>query len=262
MKISRIFTKFLLIVLVIFLPFAIIFWFAGHSETTNPEKSMAKEQVLADENSRKDIVTIGNISVAWYGINDPDKLKLLANFNEKKSSNEVSDNYKCEYLGNAGFYSKDSKPLGLFISDGNTLYEYQNNSLFDGILSVNDMSVPRITRDIPDDHLPLALQTGPIVKENGSYQTLKIISDNPARRVMAGVTGDNKLYFITAYQTDSEYIGPNLADLPDIMQEFEEKSGIRLADIINLDGGAASTFNTPNIKLSEFNPVGAFFCQL
>lgn len=233
------------------------------NQNTNPQKSTAANSasVLSAVNVDNQSLQIDNLTYSWFFINKIDSLKLIPNFNEKISSKEVIANNNCQFLSNASFYSQDNKPLGLFITNGNTLANFQTNSLFDGILSINDMATPRITRDIPQDHLNIAIQTGPIIKENNTFQTLQIQNDTESRRVIAAVTGGNKLYFVVIYDTESEYLGPMLSDLPGALKNFELKANISFADAINLDGGAASTFNSPSIKLSEINPVGAFFCQ-
>ncbi len=110
-------------------------------------------------------------------------------------------------------------------------------------------------------NLQNAIQTGPIIKENNSYITLKIQDDNGARRVLAAITGDNRLYFLVIYDNNSQFNGPLLADVPSLVGNFENESGIHFADVINLDGGAASAFYSDSASLSEINPSGAFFCQ-
>lgn len=256
----------LLFVLIITIPLVILGILIFKNQSTTPEKSGA-QNIEGTTTANKNSIEINNLTFSWFEV-ESDKLTLVPNFTEKLTSKEFLGKNNCKLLTNASFYSKDkqslsadSRPIGLFISRGETLQNYQINSFFDGILSINDMATPRITREIPRDHLQNAVQIGPIIKENGSYLTLKIKDDSGARRVLAGVTGDNKLIFVVIYKADSEYLGPYLTDLPNILKDFEEKAKITFADIINLDGGAASTFNSPGVKLSELTSVGAFFCQ-
>jgi len=229
------------------------------NKNTTAQKSAAQE--VSPTSITQNSIQIGDFTFSWFQTNT-DSLKLIPNFDEKNFSKEVIQNNKCRFLSNAGFYSKESKPIGLFVTDKQTLSNWQENLLLDGILSINDIATPRITREAPKDTLRIALQTGPIVKENAGYVNLKIQNDSEARRVIAGVTGENKLFFLVIYKTNSEYLGPLLGDLPVALKKFEEKSGIIFADIINLDGGAASTFYSPDKNLSEINSTGAFFCQL
>ncbi len=165
------------------------------------------------------------------------------------------------FLANGPFYGTNNQPLGLIITNGNTISDYENNNLLNGVLSVNDFATPRITQNLPQDHLQIAVQTGPIIKENNSYDSLQITNDKNSRRVLAAVDGNNNLYFLVIYDKDSEFSGPFLNDVPSLLNQFEQKENINFADIINLDGGSASVFITRNFDLTEFNPVGAFFCQ-
>lgn len=252
--------KKLLLLSIIILPLLIFGILILKNKSTTPQKSGAQNLApspLPTSNS----ININSLKISWYEINNVDNLKLIPNFSEKLSSKEVIEKNNCKFLSNGPFYSKDDKPLGLFIANNQTIATWRENPLFDGILSINDMATPRITRNIPQDNLVNAIQTGPIIKENNQFQTLKIQEDKESRRIVAAITGENKLFFLTVYNPNSEYSGPFLANLPTVLKDFEEKSKIVFADIINLDGGSASTFNTESFNLSEINHSGAFFCQ-
>ena len=201
-----------------------------------------------------------NLTVAWFNIDSPEKLTLIPNFDEKFSANVVKEKYGCKFLVNAGYYSKDAKPIGLFIADGQTISRWQKNYLLNGIFSINKLLTPRITRTEPKDLLTIAIQTGPLIKENATYLQISAGNSNPDRRVLAAVTGENKTVFLIIYDKNSVFLGPQLSNLPGILKIFEEKSGLALADIINLDGGTASAFISPEVSLPEISPVGSFFC--
>src|SRR5581483_3881793 len=208
---------------------------------TNPQKSSAESNTEATAVPESSI-NIESYKWAWFEADKIDELKLISNFEKKLTSSELISKNSCRFLSSAGFYGLDNKPIGLFISDKNKIGNYQDNNLFDGILSVNDMATPRITRNIPQDSLKIALQTGPILKENSFFQDLRIKGDKPSRRVIAGITGENKLFFVIVWDPKSEYSGPNLADLPHLLDGFEKETGIIFADAINMDGGSASSF--------------------
>ncbi len=235
------------------------------NRSTTPEKSFGKTQTNSLPPSSNNFTSFDfdnqNLTIAWFKIDNPEKLKLIPNFSEKSSSKETISAQNCQFLSNAGFYTTTNLPIGLFIADGKQISSWQQNSLFDGILSINYLATPRITRTFPQDPLKSAVQSGPIIKENAGFQTLRIQNDNNSRRVAAGITGENILYFLVIYDSNSNYSGPLLANLPDVLKIFEEKEGIIFADIINLDGGGASAFISPDTSLTEINPVGAFFCQ-
>lgn len=230
------------------------------NQPTTPQKSSAFSDTSATS-EQTDMVSVDGFSVSWYEATNIDKLKLIANFDEKSNSIDVKDKNNCKFLSSSVFYSTDNKPLGLFESDGQILGNFYQNDLLDGILSINEMATPRITRPVPQDNLKIAIQSGPIMKENGSFINLKIKNDSGSRRVIAGVTGENKLIFAVFFDPKSEFLGPELTAMPNIIKDFEAKTGITFADVINLDGGSASAFYNSSVSLSEINPVGAFFCQ-
>ena len=247
-----------------------IILFTGFLIYGNSQKETKK--ILGSENTAKKTRTTPptnlielnikgqNLLIAWSEIGSPENLVLIPNFSEKLLSIEAKEKYGCKFISNAGFYSKDAKPIGLFIHDGNSLGSWQKNRLFDGVLSINDMEVPRITRNQPVDHLKIGLQAGPIIKENGIYLNLSQTLDTLDRRVLASVTGGNKLFFLVIYSKDSVFSGPTISDLPEVVGSFENITGIIFADTLNFDGGTASTFSVENTNLPEVTPVGSFFC--
>ena len=254
--------KKIILAIVILIPLIIFISLIYKNQSTNPTTSSALTQTAQDKTETKNsTLHIDDLTFSWFQVTDPQNLKLLPNYSEKASSRDILTKYGCTFLANAGFYSKTNTPLGMTTADGKTLSNWQENALFDGLLSLNYFFTPRITRIVPHDNLKIAVQSGPIIKENGQFLSLRIQDDSEARRLVAAVTGENRLYFIIIYNSTSLYSGPLLANLPDNLESFEKTSGIIFADILNLDGGSASTFYTPDTNLSEFNSVGAFFCQ-
>ncbi len=199
--------------------------------------------------------------VAWKFVDNLEKLELLPNFSQKQPALEVFEFEQCKVLTSAGFYTKDDKPTGLFTTDGKTTRKFSQNSLTNGVLSINYFGIPRITATTPEDPLRIAIQVGPVLIDNAEIRKLSLVNDSEDRRIVAGVTGENKLIFIAFYDPESVYLGPKLVDLPNAIGRFEEKTKIQIADAINLDGGTASTFYTSEVKLSEIQNVGAFFCE-
>jgi len=199
---------------------------------------------------------------SWFEVSDLDSLKLIPNFEAKSISREVKENNGCKFLVNAGFYTKENSATGLFVTEGKTMFPFRENSLFNGVLSVNDLAVPRITRGVPVDHLKTAIQSGPLLIENASVQKLSLVRDEKARRTVAFVTGENKLYFAAVYSPLSVFEGPLLADLPTLLDLFGKKTNLVAADAINLDGGTASAFLTSEVTLTEVSSVGSFFCSV
>lgn len=199
--------------------------------------------------------------VVWVKIPKPENVLLIQNFSEKKAASDLFSKNSCSVLVNGGFYTKDFKPTGQFISDYQEIRPFTSNRLFDGVLSINQMDTPRIMRGAAQSAgSRIALQSGPIVQENDEVINLKIRNDYPARRVIAAITGANELYFLSFYKADQVFSGPKLEVLPQLLSSFETVSEINFADGINLDGGSASAFFTSTISLSELTSVGSFFC--
>ncbi|RJR30058.1 hypothetical protein C4564_01180, partial [Candidatus Microgenomates bacterium] len=105
-----------------------------------------------------------------------------------------------------------------------------------------------------------ALQTGPVLVENGSAVELSLARDKQARRIVAAITGSNELVFVAIYSPGSSFDGPYLEDLPLIVNHISEELNLNIADAINLDGGTASAFYSENTHISELSPIGSFFC--
>ena len=196
----------------------------------------------------------------WFEVKNADQITLDSNLVEKLPANKIQETQDCRYLINAGFYTMDDKPIGYFLSGGQVLRSEIASPTFNGFFSINDMATPRITNTLPLDHLRLALQSGPILIENSFSQKLSINNDKPARRSIVATTGENNTVFIVIYDAGSQFNGPLLADLPEVLGVFQSEADIVLADALNLDGGTASAFYTPEVGLSELSPIGGYFC--
>lgn len=200
--------------------------------------------------------------LAFYlSVPDASNISLIPNFNQAKNAFDLFADKTCAAVVSGGFYTPENSPTGLFISEGETFKKYTSSDLLNGVYSINDFETPRIGMGVPRDHLRLGLQAGPVLVENSFSEKLKLIKDEEARRVVVGVTGENKTVFIVFYDPESTFIGPKLVDMPEALELFGKKTGIILADAMNLDGGSASAFYTSEVNLSEASPVGSFFCM-
>lgn len=196
----------------------------------------------------------------WFEVENAEQIFLGNNLVEKLPASKIYQSQNCQYLINAGFYTTDDKPIGYFLSDGKVLRSEIVNSTFNGFFSTNDFATPRITNALPSDHLMLALQSGPILIENSFFQKISINNDKPARRSIVATTGENNTVFIVIYDPESQFNGPFLSDLPEILKAFQLKVNLVFADALNLDGGTASAFYAPETSLSELSPIGSYFC--
>lgn len=198
----------------------------------------------------------------YFMVENTDNLSLIPNFQERSTAEDLLIDHKCKKLISGGFYTKEHKPIGLFIFDGGNqrLRNVTKNSLFNSVLSINDFGIPRITRNVPKDHLVIALQSGPLLIENSFLIKNSVKNDGSARRIIGAVTGKNKLMFLAIYDPKNVYDGPVLTDLPRILADLNEKYNLGIADAVNLDGGSASAFYAGEIKLSELTFIGSAFC--
>lgn len=254
------------LIFVVVTSFIVISRFKERSFKDSSALEIEEEIKIKGSESNQVIYNEKPYSYLYFIVDDASKLKLIPNFTERIGTKDILSKYNCISVVSGGFYANDPNnqdkyiPTGLFIYGGNNLGVWTKNSLFDGIISINDFETPRVTRSVPQDHLRLALQTGPIIKENGMSIKLAIRNDMEERRVIAGVTGENSLVFLIIYDETQNFSGPLLSDLPEIMKNIEENEGFDLADIINLDGGTASSFITSDVGLIELTTVGSFFC--
>ncbi len=232
----------------------------GKTETLNEDKKVLG---LPSENGNNLVsFTLGEktINVSWIEVSDAQSLSLIPNFTEKLTAQEALTKYACIALTSAGFYTKQNSPIGLFTYERKQIKKTIVSSTFNGFFSLNDFYTPRITRQLPDDSLRMALQSGPLIKENGQILTLKMKNDAAERRIVIGVTGGNKAYLLVFYDPQSVFMGPKFADLGKAVSLFEEETGIVFADVLNLDGGTASLFYSDSLQLPEAVISGSFFC--
>jgi len=244
-----------LFVLIIFLVPALYYVFF-RSGSPASVKSLATAEPVASSSG-----TIGGLSFEYAGPFDGSTLDLIPNFKEKKTFSTIVSENSCKAAINAGFYTKEDLPVGYFKSNGAVLRNQKDSLLFDGFFTVNLLSTPRITRSLPVDELHLGLQLGPIIFENGSPVRLKIRNDSPERRMALVVDGNNQVYFLTVFGQSNQFFGPNLSDFPSEVEKWAKNKNIPIADAINLDGGSASAFFSPNISIAEISPVGGVLCS-
>lgn len=174
-----------------------------------------------------------------------DKLALIANFTEKTSSKILSDDNNCVAGINGGFYGTDNKPVGWFVND-KFVQKAKNSQLFNGFVSNKGTSSEK------PENAVWGFQTGPMILVKNKPIDLSLINDKPARRsVLAG--NSKQVMLINVDPID-------LVDLPQKIEEISKKEKLNIETAINLDGGAASAFISPEISISETDPVGSWLC--
>jgi len=198
---------------------------------------------------------------AWIQITSSENIFLYSNFEERYTLEEGVEKYDCRNLTSGGFYTETNSPIGLFISEVGMLSDKTVNKLFNGYFILTKKSEATISRNYSGEPVRIGLQAGPILIQNGVVQKLTLTSDKMARRVVVALTKEGEIYFIALYDKESVFIGPLLADLPELVSDVQNEIGVEFTSALNLDGGSASAFYTQNIQLSELTLIGSFFCE-
>lgn len=208
------------------------------------------------------IITIEGISYAYSRIGpvDPSRVSLISNLPKKRTTTELMDEYQCLELSSGGFYDTNDEHIGLFEINDGVLHETSPNALFNGFLWSTMSNASGIGTMLPDQPLKFALQTGPILMENENERDLSLVSDQNARRIVGAVTPEDMLLFIVVHTDTTEFSGPLLALLPEIIGEISKKEKLHIVHAINLDGGNHSAFYNSEQSFTELSPVGSIFC--
>ncbi len=167
--------------------------------------------------------------------------------------------YGCIYATNAGYYDTADRPLGLWMSGGETVYPHIQSQFLNAYIWIDKAGSTGITRDLPNLSFQTILQTGPLLWEDGQIVHLSIKDDKHARRVIA-FHDRQALWFAIIYDPESRFDGPLLKDLPAVLGLVTTSEGLNVLSAINLDGGSASFFKTPHFHLNEFRRIGGLFC--
>ena len=194
---------------------------------------------------------------AWFKAEDLEKLNLYPN-TEAKTSQSLIDTHQCRFLSNGGFYQPDHQPLGWLVSQGQELSAPIISRLLDGFLAINHQAVIDFTQS--EDPVRSAVQSGPMLVFESAPLNLNIANDELRRRVVALLTVDQQLMFLSVVGQGSELSGPYLTDLPNLVLAISGQLRLSVATAINLDGGTASAFYTDQVYLKELNPVGNIWC--
>jgi len=196
---------------------------------------------------------------SWTKIPDLSHLSLYPNFQDKLSTQELIEKFKCKVLVNGGFYDQESSPIGWLISQRRTISQPVKSDLLNGYLSLKNNQI-FIDELRPTHWVDFGLQTGPLLIFDSKPLVLKIKDDESKRRIVAAKTNDNQLIFLAIVGQDSLFSGPMLADTPAITAKIAGKINASFISAVNLDGGSASAFYTQDIHIKEFSFIASYFC--
>lgn len=223
-----------------------------------PTTSSAVGVLGLSENETVLVEIDSDYRVGWEIIN-PAQVRVGINLDLAESSEELQVGHNCRVLTSAAFYDTNDQPMGLLMSQTATLSAWQENQLLNGILGwqkdINELS---ISTDLGE--YDWAVQAGPILWNQTQPITLKLASDQMARRIVAGITETKQLVLMVITAKDSLFSGPYLQDLGSVLTKWQELAGVKLTAAINLDGGTASAFLSPTFKLKELKPIGSYIC--
>jgi len=196
---------------------------------------------------------------SWVKIDQPQNLNLYSNLPNQSSTQELISQKNCSVLINGGFYSQDDQLIGWLVNQGQLLSQPVKSRLLNGYFSfINNQVAIQAIR--PQGEVTLGLQSGPLLVFDNKPLTLKIKDDEPRRRLIAAQTLEGDLIFFVIVGSNSLFTGPLLADTPTVLKAIARQIGENLTAALNLDGGSASVFYTPEIYLEEFSWIGSYFC--
>lgn len=184
---------------------------------------------------------------------------LYSNLDEKLTSSALFAKYDCVAATSGGFYDEQDQPIGLFISEHQLHRQSISHDLFIGYISSRDSASIRISREQPSDDVLWALQSGPIVWDGGAT-TINMKTDENARRIIAVVDEDGKGYLLSITVQDSEYSGPPMIQIPQILEKIQAKENLQFRMALNLDGGFHSFFKSITVNQSSLATPGSILC--
>jgi len=246
-----------IVILLVLLATAYIFVFR---QTATPQISdspnitpSSESQITPQETKTVDQYAYELISLADHTVN------LYSNLDEKLTSSALFAKYDCLSATSGGFYDEHDQPIGLFISDHRLIRQAIDHDLFIGYISSGDGRSIHIDREQPGEDVLWALQSGPIVWDEG-VTNINMKSDKNARRIITAVDEDGKGYLLSITAQDSEYSGPPMIQIPQILEKIQAKENLHFSMALNLDGGFHSFFKSSTVNQSSLATPGSILC--
>ena len=245
------------VILLIFLVSAYFFVFR---QTATPQISdspnitpSSESQITPQETKTVDQYAYELISLADHTVN------LYSNLDEKLTSSALFAKYDCLSATSGGFYDEHDQPIGLFISEHQIVRSAIGHDLFIGYISSSDGRSIRITREQPSEDVLWALQSGPIVWDEG-VTNINMKSDENARRIIVAVDTKGNGYLLSITAQGSEYSGPPMMQIPQVLEKIQSKENLHFSMALNLDGGFHSFFKSSTVNQSSLATPGSILC--
>lgn len=188
-------------------------------------------------------------------------LTLIPNFTESKTSYSLLQDNDCLYGANAGFYTQERKPLGVFHVNDYSQRQPHTEQLFNGFVSKDQdgtLTIQRGSSSPFNADAEFVFQSGPYFTPQS---ILRLLNDELARRIVIGKTDADQFYLLAFTEKDNTNSGPYLIDLPELVNKLNQVSTPTFTELVNLDGGSASAFySKTGVRLEEITPIGSFLC--
>jgi uncharacterized protein YigE (DUF2233 family) len=202
----------------------------------------------------------GSYSLLFYRVKPDETVRLVPNFSQKLSARTAKTERNCRVITNAGFYTPDARPIGLFQISDNTIGSFAENPTFNAFVSKSASGGYAIGNPLPTEKTDWIFQTGPLLIRDHQVLSLKIINDENARRMVAATTGDGNLILMMFFDENLTTDGPKLAQLPEFIRAADKTFKLNIRNAVNLDGGSAAAFLSIEGSIPEITGVGSFLC--
>lgn len=256
-----------LLIVVIIAGLPVAGWLITHPrrpQTANPPVGVSSTPVGTSSQEKEINVGGNNYTYVASTVEATGSYQLINNLETKKSAKQLMSENGCRFGVNAGFYDTNNKPLGLLVIDGKTISGPRTGDLFNGYVAVTERNKMQLSTKPPEiAQSRYVSQTGPVLVVANAAIALNLSSDKPARRMIAAeIDGsEQRVAFAAIMAKNAVLDGPTLAELPQAVLEIAKNEGwreVRLA--VNLDGGSASAFYSPDATVEEWTPVGSWWC--
>ncbi len=189
------------------------------------------------------------------------RLAVMDNPGNKGFLRDLLQERNCLAGTNGGFFHPDTRPLGLVVSEGQTIHPLVRARLLSGVLVVTDerLRLLRVGEFSPSAAPSQALQSGPFLIDH--RKPVPGLNDRKRARRTVILTGSADQYGVLV--SDSFFTLAELATLlatPGIVHELD------ITRALNLDGGTSSALWARTTKGVVYRPeakrVRNFLCLL
>ncbi len=254
--------KWLLVFVLVAVVIITFYDFNKQPDATVPQSS-EKKSLLPIGNQRLTLSRNGKIYTYVIRVIPPSRtndIVLILNMQDV-SMKRLATEHNCKSAINGGFYTTNRAPLGLFIHNDIEVQAEHVSPLLNGYWYKTENGTNGITREIPQKEIKEALQSGPLLLENGKQLPLTINNDEQTRRSIIAQTEQGDIIFLIIFFQQSPLEGPLLSDLPQLITKVAQREQLVVTSALNLDGGSASGMLTDNDNISELTSVGSIICS-